>query len=54
MGELVKFLGQKSRNLCAGLGSCSLCKNKCDVAIFLIYISAIFRLVDVFGRRKHQ
>ena len=52
MGELVRVLGQAFRNLWAYPGSCSPCMNKCDVAIFLTYLPAVFRLVDVFGRRK--
>ncbi len=52
MGELVNVLRQEFRNLWAGPGSCSPCMNRCDVAIFLNYLSAVFRLVDVFGRRK--
>ena len=52
MGELVEALGQKFSNLWPCRDSYSPCMNKCDVAIFLIYLSAVFRLVDVFGCRK--
>lgn len=50
MGELVEVLGKDLSNLWSGPGRCSSCMNKCNLAIFLIYLSAVFRLVDVFGR----
>ena len=53
MGELVIFRGCEFKNLWANLGSCPICMNKCNVAIFLIYISTVSRLVEVFDRRKH-
>ena len=49
MGELVIFRGCECKNLWANLGSCSICMNKCDVATFLIYISAVSRLVAVLN-----
>ncbi len=52
MGELVEVPGQNFSNLWAGQGSWSSCMNNCNVAIFLTYLSAVFRLVHVFGRRK--
>ena len=51
MGKLVEVLGKNFNKLWAGPGGCSPCMNKCNVAISLIYLSAVFRL-DIFRRRK--